>query len=69
MREGVPLLDGRAVPFHGLRLVLLDADTIFIAHAQVVLRLSVPLLGGRAVPFYRFRLILLHAGAVGITHA
>ena len=63
------LFGGFAVPFDRLGHVFRHAVPVFIAHAQIVLRVGVSLFGGFAVPFDRLRVVLLHPLPVFIAHA
>ena len=48
------LLSSETVPLDGFGFILLCARSVFVANAEIVLRIGVPLLGSAAVPFDGF---------------
>ena len=71
LRNSIPLLCSKAIPFHclGVGLAYAFAVAVVIAHTQIILRISIPLLSSKAKPFHRLGAVFVGAIAEGIATA
>ncbi len=63
------VLGGKAIPLHGIRIVLGNAPAVVVHDAEVVLGWGVTLLGGQTIPPYRLGIVLRYARAVVVHDA